>query len=59
MISVLVISHVAMLLRLAQSSIKTLHKIGFGIIKGYSINMFSLISPIDVLPIPSDCRTEC
>ena len=43
MISVmLAISHVVMLSRLAQSSIKTLHKIDFG----YSIDIFFLTFPI-------------
>ena len=43
MISVmLAISHVVMLSRMAQSSFKTLHKIGFG----YSIDIFFLTFPI-------------
>ena len=44
MISVmLAISHDVMLLRMAQSSFKTLHKIGFG----YSKDIFFLTFPIE------------
>ena len=46
MISVmLAISHVVMLSRMAQSSFKTLHKIGFG----YSNRHFFLIFPIKIM----------
>ena len=38
----LAMSHVVMLSRMAQSSIKTLHKIDFG----YSLDIFSLTFPI-------------
>ena len=53
----LAISHVVMLSRMAQSSFKTLHKIGFG----YSIDIFFLTFPIkwSILMYQSASVSQC